>query len=429
MTTAGVDATNPMVAAHTGVVRVLFVTWDGPRSTYLQGLFLPIFAALRPLGFAFHVLQFTWADAGERAALGRVCRAAGVSYQSVTIWRRPVAFGGLATALWGRTIVRRAIKALGIQLLVPRSTLPAIATMLAAKNEATRLPILLDADGLPHDERVEFNGASPTGLAYRLLRDLEAWSVRRADAVMVRTSRAGRILADRAGTGVDEAHFHLVANARDERLFQPLKSSARALRRDQLGMRSEQPLLVYAGSSLTGKYRGDAMFRFFRHVRTARPDARLLLLMPDYGEVQALLALHPDLAPACEFRNCAPHEVPAWLGAADLGLALIHATFSMQAVAAIKLGEYLLCGVPVLSSWGVGDTEAVIAADVGWCLAEPDEASLAAAASWFTDRVLPDREGYRRRCRAAGLAHFSLETAVHGYEDALYAALAKASRV
>ena len=400
----------PPRARSNADVQVLFVTWDGPRSTYLLGLFLPIFAALQPRGFAFHVLHFTWADAAERAQLEQTCLASGVSYRSVTIWRRPIAVGSFATALFGRRHVRRAMDELNIDLLMPRSTLPALAAIPAAGEGRTRVPVLLDADGLPHDERLEFAGGLVTRLAYPLLRSLEAWSVRRADVVTVRTERAARILADRSGVAVSPQRFHLIASARDARLFRPLTAKARAARRLKMGLASDQPLLVYAGSALSGKYRGQDMLRFFRHVLARRPDARLLVLMPTDGEALALLEQNPDLAPACLLRSAAPVEVPAWVSAADLGLALIHATFSMQAVAAIKLGEYLLCGVPVLTSSGVGDCDTQVSVEVGRCLAEPDEKSLAEAADWFIDTVLPDRDGFRTRCRAVGLAHFSLDT-------------------
>jgi glycosyltransferase involved in cell wall biosynthesis len=406
-------------------VQVLFITWDGPRSTYLEGLFLPIFAALRERGFTFHVLQFTWADRQEREASRAACAAVGMSYRASTIWRRPVALGSLATALLGQRSVLAAMRDLGIDLLMPRSTLPALAAIPAAGSGANHLPVLLDADGLPHDERVDFENTSPTSISYRLLRSLEAWSVRRADAVTVRTARAAAILAERAGGGLSEDDFHIVANARDANLFKPSDAATIAACRGELGITADQPLVVYAGSSLRGKYRGESMLSFFRQVLLRRPDARLLLLMPQHDEAHALLSQHPDIASACLLRSAAPADVPAWLGAADLGLALIHATFSMQAVAAIKVGEYLLCGVPVLASSGVGDTEEIIDSKVGLSLGEPDESSLGKAATWFLDTVLPAREQFRTDCRAAGLAHYSLESAIQRYDAALRTALSR----
>jgi hypothetical protein len=400
-------------------VRVLFVTWDGPHSSYLRGLFLPIFAALRDYGFIFHVLQFTWAAAGERAELRAACAAAGIRYRDVQVWRRPVAAGSFLTALRGRSHVRRAVRDFGIDLLMPRSTLSAIASI----DACGILPLMLDADGLPNEERVEFQGASPRGFSYRLLGILERWSVRSADAVTVRTPKAAEILAER--TGVQADRFYVVRNARDEDRFRLVSRQARVARRLDLGV-GDGPLVVFAGSSLSGKYMGEAMLRFFRHVRALRPDARLLLLMPCLDEARGLLCLNEDLIPACALHSVAPEDVPASLGAADLGLCLIRPTYSMQAASAIKLGEYLLCGVPVLATAGAGENEAILEPDIGFCILDAADQALVDAARWFVDSVLPNRQRIRKRCRHAGVAHFSLDIAISGWRKALLAALRNA---
>lgn len=400
---------------------VLFVTWDGPKSAYLQTLFLPIFSALREFGYRFHVLQFSWSDEAERAALAAECMSAGASYEHAAVWRRPVGPGALATALLGGRKVRRAANTYAIDILMPRSIMPALATMRARLN----LPILLDADGLPNDERVEFAGESRNGLRYRLLSQIEALSVRRAKVVTVRTRRAAQILTARADLAPADDRFHLVANGRDEWRFTPIGEAERAQRRTELGLTAEQPLVIYVGSAFSGKYDGHGMLRFFAQVLAQRSDARLLLLMPDQSAAAQLLANQPDLRDACILRTAPPHEVPGWIGCADLGLALIHATFSMQAAAAIKTGEYLLCGVPVLAYARMGDTDEMIDDEVGLCINEPDEAAFSKAASWLLSRVLTDRDGFRRRCRAVGVEHYALSTAVRDYANALADAVAK----
>ena len=88
---------------------VLFVTWDGPQSSYLEGLFLPIFRVLANQGFAFHIARFTWGDKQHLQILKKHCEDQGFSYREVTVLRRPVAVGSLATAVWGARHVRRAI--------------------------------------------------------------------------------------------------------------------------------------------------------------------------------------------------------------------------------------------------------------------------------------------------------------------------------
>src|SRR5690606_31076769 len=53
-------------------------------------------------------------------------------------------------------------------------------------------------------------------------------------------------------------------------------------------------------------------------------------------------------------------EVSDYLNAADLGFGLRQPTYSMQGVAPIKLGEYLLTGLPVIASKGIGDTTEIL---------------------------------------------------------------------
>ena len=47
-------------------MKALFVTWDSPETSYLEGLFFPLFAAIRAHGVTVEVLQFTWGDAVDR---------------------------------------------------------------------------------------------------------------------------------------------------------------------------------------------------------------------------------------------------------------------------------------------------------------------------------------------------------------------------
>jgi glycosyltransferase involved in cell wall biosynthesis len=91
----------------------------------------------------------------------------------------------------------------------------------------------------------------------------------------------------------------------------------------------------------------------------------------------------------------------------------------MQAVAAIKLGEYLLCGVPVLASGGIGDSDELITDGIGYLLSEMSPEALDAAADWFLMTVLIDREGFRQRSRDSGLDHFALKASVDVYYNVI----------
>lgn len=395
-------------------MNVLFVTWDGPQVSYLEGLFLPIFRHLAKQGWAFHVLQFTWGDSQRLQRSHQACADAGVAYRSVRVWRKPVSLGSLLTAIKGTGDVRRAIRDWEIDVLMPRSTLPVLACIRALRGK--RIPLVFDADGLPLDERVDFGGMASTGLVYRMLRDIEAQGVRRADVVLTRTARAAEILLARAGAGTSRERFHQVGNGRDGDLFTPLGEDARRQVRERLGIAADVPLLVYAGS-LGEQYCLPDMLILFERILVRRADARFLILTGSPDLASATVGQFQGLKDKVVIRSVPPGDVPAYLAGADLGLAFRKMTFSMQGVAPIKIGEYLLCGLPVIATAGVGDTSG-ISSDVGFLINESNADVLDKAAMWFTDQVLPDNQ-FRTRCRQLGMACYSLESSIYTYRRAL----------
>jgi len=152
-------------------------------------------------------------------------------------------------------------------------------------------------------------------------------------------------------------------------------------------------------------------------IRVRRSDAHLLILTGSPEAVQPWLNKHPQLYGCVTILTVSAKAVPQYLGCADLGLALRQPSFSMQAVAPIKLGEYLLCGLPVVATARIGDTNA-ISDDVGMVLQRMDDDDLKASADWFIDSVLPLRNSYRAKCRIISLNRFSLEASAASYLQA-----------
>ena len=400
---------------------VLFVTWDGPQTDYLQALFNPIFVRLREHGYRFHTLQFTWADRERVQRIRDACQQDGIGYRSHGIVRSPVSLGALATAMWGRFAVRSEIRRLNIDVVMPRTTLPALAAMLACGSRRDAPAFLLDADGLPYDERVEFGGWNASGVAYRLLRDLEAQSVRRADKVMVRSRFAAEVLAARAGPGVPARKFRVVGNGRDPRLFRTLPASERAVVRERLGIPVDAPLVAYAGS-IGEQYYPKEMARFFEALSEHREDARFLVLT---GNVEAATELFkPGLRPSLEGRisvfRASPAEVPELLGASDLALSFRVPGYSMKAVFPVKTGEYLLSGLPLVTNRGIGDLDETLgSSEAVRILDEVSPDAIKAAARWASEHALPDRERLGDKARNLGVDAFSIERTVDEYLKSL----------
>lgn len=331
---------------------LLFITWDGPQTSYMEGLFMPIFQEIAKRGdYQFHVVQFTWADAQKIAHTKAAADQMGITYTAWPVLRKPnVSVGSLLTVLSSAGKIKKYIRENNIHIVMPRSTFPAlIVNQIKNKN----FKIIFDADGLPIEERIDFAGLKKESFQYKLMKSAETKMLKSADAVITRSQKAIDVHTAHIGESY-RSKFSVVFNGRDKNIFayQPL---LRKELRKELGLKDEL-LFVYAGS-LGPQYCLTEMLEIFQAYAEKR-EAKFLILTGNtaFAEQNIPLALKPHV-----ILNSVPAEkVSFYLNGGDVAFGLRKPTFSMQGVAPIKLGEYLLCGLPVIASMGIGDTEKIL---------------------------------------------------------------------
>ena len=382
---------------------LLFICWDGPQVNYLEGLFLPILERLKE-AYAVHVIQFTWGDPRASDRISGLFEAAGVRYNRYTISRRPqVTVGTIKTLVAGTGYLKRYVSDNKIDILMPRSTFPALMVLGMGKALDGR-KLVFDADGLPLEERVDFAGLNPRGLQYRFLKRKERQVIHRADRVLVRTRAAIPILTGSCGS----ANFFVVSNGRSPTRFLPLDPDERLRVRKELGFAQDDLVLVYCGS-MGPQYCVNEMLLLPGLAAAHGIECKLLVLTGSPERINDTSVITRSLSSA---------EVPRYLGAADIGLALRVPFPSMAGVAPIKLGEYLLCGLPVLASGGIGDTGTLLAgSEACHLLDDHSPAALDGAVRWIGAVV--GKPGMGETARSLGLRYFSLEESVASYQEAL----------
>jgi glycosyltransferase involved in cell wall biosynthesis len=394
-------------------MKLLFLTWDGPGTTYHETLFLPLLARARRSRDRIVLLQLTWGSAQRSARIERLAESQDMSYRSFKVPRgaaKLLAPLVLARAsLWMATEIRRG----RIDTIMARSTLPAAVTLLAGLLARQRFSFIFDADGLEADEKVEFGSWHRGGVAYRLFLAVERAAVRRCDVVLVRTAGAAQILARRAQVSLDR--FRVVSNGKDESQYSLVSNDERDRTRAVLGIPVGAPILVYVGS-IGPQYRLQQMVASFAAVRNLRPDARLLLLTPGQHHEQIRAACAELPGGSVMIKEVLPAEVPGYLALADLGLALRASTLSQRAVAPIKVGEYLLTGVPVVYTGGVGDLDRLAAERP--MLSVDDAGEPEKIARWLVEEILPHRDEVRKEARRLGIAEFSIDQGAADYRRA-----------
>ncbi|MDH6307770.1 glycosyltransferase involved in cell wall biosynthesis [Dysgonomonas sp. PFB1-18] len=335
--------------------KLLFITWDSPQTTYMEGLFMPIFHEITKFKsqYEFHVLQFTWANDERVYLIKEKAISLGVIYNSYRIQRKLHPILGSLYTLWnGRNALEKYIFDNNIDIVMPRSTFPAI--MINSLN-LKKIRIIFDADGLPIEERVDFSNLKKNSLQYRIFKNAETKILRSADAIITRTNKAIDIHVRNIGESYRDKFFK-VTNGIDTNIFK-IDLKKRIEIRNLLGLESNTMLFVYSGS-LGAQYCIEEMLNIFEKYLEHNEKSQFLILS---GNISYLNGLIPDnMIGNIILKSVSNSEVIDYLNAADIAFAIRKPLYSMMGVSPIKIGEYLLAGLPVIASKGIGDTEDIL---------------------------------------------------------------------
>ncbi len=387
--------------------RSLYICYFGVREPLVQTQVLPYLRELVAGGVRISLLTFE-PDLKERWNGDALVQwkerlaAEGINWCVLAYHRRPALTAKLYDIAAGAWYAARIARQQQITIFHGRSHVgAAIATL--AKRLVGGL-VIFDFRGFLADEYVDSGHWPASGYLSRLAKWAERRLCRAADAMVVLTERARDMLRDTARRGrpievipccVDLARFAAAA-------------AHRARTRDELGVR-ERLVCVFAGS-IGGAYLWPETARFLQIARAADPRVYALVLTPSPADEVAAELLRAGLT-ANDFRvqSATPEEIPRYLTAADIGLAVLRPGRGRLGSSPTKIGEYLAAGLPIVTTAGIGDLDSQIEQTrVGVLLRSFDPPALADAfAAIQTLRTDPD---LGTRCRHEALTRYDLTT-------------------
>ena len=394
---------------------LLFVTWDSDQTNYLENLFFPILAGLRVKGgFECAVLQFSWAAEGEVARIGALAADLGIQYTHHPIMRKPHPVLGTLLTLWkGSGFLKGYLEENPTHILMPRSTMPALmVNRIHSWINSQGIKLVFDADGLPLEERADFAGLRRSSYQYRLLKKQETKLLLQADKILTRSQKAIDIHVGNIGE-VHRHKFAKVSNGRHPGFF-TFNAAARARIREEYGLLDGDRLFVYTGT-LGPQYAWEEMLDVFESYRQAHAGSEWLLLSQSTDFLKGRIPAH--LKDAIHLLQVPFSEMPAYLSAADVAFSLRIPVPSMAGIAPIKLGEYLLMGLPTIASTGIGDGDSLVSVFPGSIhpYNHSKASRLPKALRWLSD--LPEKD--RSRIREKAVLCFGLDGSVKEYVEAL----------
>lgn len=183
------------------------------------------------------------------------------------------------------------------------------------------------------------------GISFRMWQILERRMLDSADGVLV-TSRPFRSYVEQKGGG--RSNIWLVPNCVNRHRFCP-NGDIREIVRRGLGI-DKRFVLLHSGTFSTFKDIGIAV-RYFKKWRVRKDNAFFLVLTPNRRNAERISEVfkaHEVSADDFRILTPEPEEVPDILRAGDVGLHLEGKALATEYCIAIKDGEYLATGLPVI---------------------------------------------------------------------------------
>ena len=396
-------------------LRVLYIVYWGALEPLGQSLVVPAVQRLAEMGLDITLITFEKAgDLSNREAVGQLKAAfdqTGVHWNPLRYHKTPkwpaTAYDALAavfTAL--RLRVRRPFDVVHARTFVAGPMGYLIARLLGA-------PFVYHNEGFYPDEQVDGGVWRRGSVAHRLAKSLEGFLYDHADGIVVLSERARTTLRGRPRVPSANIPIIVVPSAVDLDAFRPPPERR---------IRSREVSLVYLGS-VGLRYRLDDAGRFVAALRRLEPQAVLTVVSrADRRLVETMLETARLPRNAWTHKELAHADVPEELQRHDAGLFFLTVGLSEEGCSPTKVGEYWACGLPVVTTPNVSDTDGIVRSQrVGVVVDDRSEAALETAAQELL-QLLGD-EGLGGRCRQAAEAAYSIETSCRHLAN-LYSGLA-----
>jgi glycosyltransferase involved in cell wall biosynthesis len=394
-------------------LRALYICYSSVEDPLIQTQVLAYLDGLAASGHTIHLLTFDRRlSRGTRRLVRADLRRRGVAWHSARYHRWPSLPATVFDTVCGAAFAALLMRRHRLGAIHARNHVPAAMALIVRRARGCRM--IFDLRGLLGDERVDAGRWRRGGLAYRLTVHIQRAALRHADAIVTLTE-AIRPYLHQTPAG-RERTVVIPCCAAVERLAG--RPGERAAARAAIGA-GERPVLVYVGK-LSGLYLAREMAQFFAVARRATPDLFFLVLtQSDPGSMTSALGSLDVGTIDYRILRVAPEDVGHYLSAGDFAISFIRPCFSKVASSPTKVGEYLSMGLPIVSTAGIGDSDALLNDHrVGLVLGELSDRSYAAGAAAI--QRLRDEPGIRERCRQVAYEHLSLEDVGIPRYDELY---------
>lgn len=268
----------------------------------------------------------------------------------------------------------------------------------------------------PHSEfMAEFGIWKRSSFRYKVLKYLEDLTDRSSDYIVTGTDHLKQKLEGVNG----QAKVYRAPCSVDENIFQFYPKDREKIRSEQ-GW-TNRKVLIYVGK-FGGVYYDEEIPEFVMALKLEIPELFFLVLSPNDHQLLekkfARSGWKEEDYLITEAKGA--QAVAAWNSAADFAITAIPPLPSQRFRSPVKVGEYLMCGLPFITCAGISeDDKCAKENDVGVVIREMVVAEAPAAARAMIKYWSEDPDELRSRCRSAGITYRSKRNVDVVFEEIL----------
>lgn len=273
----------------------------------------------------------------------------------------------------------------------------------------TRVKLIFDIRGVAPEEKVAAEIWNRSGIKYRIAKILEKKCIEISDCNIV----VSNVFKKYVENSFKVSNVKVFPCCVSHRFC--VDSKKREVMRNRFHLQ-DRFVIIYSGSFARWTLMSE-MVDIFRILKKKVSTAHFLILtQADKMETSNLMINHRLLKGEFTIINLSHEEVPAYLLMGDIGLLLREKSIINRVACPVKFAEYLACGVPVLSTDGIGDVSDLIRKHrIGRIINLRSNNSKIEGVDSILDLVLNDKENLQERCRNVARDYFSLERYIEKY--------------
>ena len=384
---------------------ILYITYDG----LLEPLGMSqVWQYQKKLGKDHNVIILSYEKSEDLInihALELEIKKSDVVWVRLSYHKSPSLIATTYDIFYGFISVLRIIKKYDVDFIHSRSYVATIIAYLV--NKKTDLNYIFDMRGFWADEKVDGGVWKKTSFLYKFIKYIERKLLFNAEQIVTLTHAGKKDIKSLKCTKDSIDRISVIPTCANLDIFRPFLLEG-------LNIEEDVFVLGYVGSVGTF-YMFDEVLKSFKKLIKVKKNSKLIIINKNQHDyIKSCIHKENMKDLDIEVRSADYQDMTKEINAFDAGIFYIKPSFSKRSSSPTRLAEYLGCGKPCITNYGVGDTEYVISSgNVGVILKDfSDDSHISGIEELLT--LVNDPE-VSTRCVNISKKYYSLDKGVNEY--------------